>query len=60
MRSLKQPSSKFIKVHCQSKNEQIIFGKASTVVKDVVSGKVIAAPTSGKTKIKARVVEVLE
>ncbi|HLD43708.1 MAG TPA: 30S ribosomal protein S27e [Candidatus Nanoarchaeia archaeon] len=55
-----EPSSKFIKVRCtKCKNEQIIFGKASTEVLCLVCGKVIATPGGGKTKIKVKVVEVL-
>ncbi|MCD6546980.1 MAG: 30S ribosomal protein S27e, partial [Nanoarchaeota archaeon] len=42
------------------KNEQIVFGKASTVVKCLVCGNVLATPTGGKAKLKARVLEVLE
>ena len=56
-----QPSSKFIKVRCpKCKNEQIMFGKASSSVKCLVCGKVLAEPTGGKSKIKARILEVLE
>ena len=59
--SIKEPSSKFIKLRCpKCKNEQIIFGKASTEVKCLVCEKVLSEPSSGKAKIKARVLEVLE
>jgi len=59
--SIKEPSSKFIKVRCaHCKNEQIIFGKASTEVKCLVCDKILSKPSSGKAKIKARVLEVLE
>lgn len=55
------PKSKFIKVKCKKcKNEQIIFGKASSEVKCLVCNSELAAPSGGKTKIKARVLEVLE
>lgn len=61
MVNIKEPTSKFIKVRCpKCKNEQIIFGKASSEVKCLVCEKVIASPTAGKSKIKARVLEVLE
>lgn len=57
----REPSSKFIKVRCpKCKNEQIIFGKSASEVKCLVCEKVIAEPTGGKTRIKARVLEVLE
>ncbi len=55
------PTSKFIKVRCpKCKNEQIIFGKTTTEIKCLVCDKVIGEPTGGKTKIKARILEVLE
>jgi len=58
---LKQPESKFIKVRCvKCKNEQVIFGKSSSKVSCLVCGKELGLPTGGKTKIKARVLEVLE
>lgn len=57
----KEPTSKFVKIRCpKCKNEQIMFGKATSVVKCLVCGKDLAEPTSGKAKIKARVLEVLE
>lgn len=60
MKKRKEPVSKFIKVRCaKCKNEQIIFGKVSTEVKCLVCGKPVAAPTGGKTRIKARILEVL-
>ncbi len=55
------PTSKFIKVRCSKcKNEQIIFGKAATMINCLVCSKPLAEPTGGKTKIKARILEVLE
>lgn len=58
---VKEPSSKFIKIRCpKCKNEQIIFGKSASTVKCLVCEKVLAEPTGGKTRIKARVLEVLE
>ncbi len=61
MEVIKEPESKFIKVRCpKCKNEQIIFGKASTVVKCLVCGKLVAEPSGGKSKVKARILEVLE
>lgn len=57
---MKEPKSKFIKVKCpKCKNEQIVFGKASTIVKCVICEKIIAEPTGGKTNIKARMLEIL-
>lgn len=58
---MKQSPSKFIKVKCSKcKNEQIIFGKSTTNIKCLVCEKPIGEPTGGKTKIKARILEVLE
>ncbi len=57
----KEPASKFIKVRCpKCKNEQIIFGKSASEVKCLVCEKILAEPTGGKTRVKARVLEVLE
>ena len=58
----KETSSKFVKVTCSSCNneEQIIFGKVSSSVKCLVCSKVLAEATGGKSKIKSRVLEVLE
>lgn len=54
------PKSRFIKVSCEKcKNEQIIFGKAATKVACLVCGAVLAEPAGGKTKVLAKVVEVL-
>jgi small subunit ribosomal protein S27e len=61
MEVTKEPESKFIKVRCpKCKNEQIVFGKASTVIKCLVCGKILSEPSGGKSKVKARILEVLE
>ena len=61
MKAIKEPSSKFVKIRCpKCKNEQIMFGKASSRVTCLVCGKVLAEPTGGKVKVKARILEVLE
>ncbi len=53
--------SKFIKIRCKKcKNEQIIFEKASTEIKCLVCGEVLAIPKGGKAKIKATSLEILE
>ncbi len=57
----REPTSKFIKVRCpKCKNEQVVFGKAAKVINCLVCGRVVAEPTGGKIKVKARVLEVLE
>lgn len=59
--TIKEPTSKFIKIRCpKCKNEQIIYGKASSKVKCLVCDRIISEPTGGKGKIKARILEVLE
>ncbi len=61
MLKIRETNSKYIKIRCpKCKNEQIIFGKTATSVKCLVCDKVIAEPTGGKSRIKARVLEVLE
>ena len=51
---------RFIKVRCQAcKNEQIIFEGATTKVKCLICGAIIAEPKGGKAELKARLVEVL-
>ena len=55
-----EPTSKFIRVRCpKCKNEQIIFGKVSTLVECLVCNKPLAEPTGGKSKIKSKILEVL-
>jgi small subunit ribosomal protein S27e len=57
----KETRSKFIKIRCpKCKNEQIMFGKASTTVECLVCQKKLAEPTGGKSKVRARVLEILE
>lgn len=61
MEVVKEPKSKFIKIRCpKCKNEQIMFGKASSEVGCLICGKELAKPSGGKAKVKARVLEVLE
>lgn len=58
---MKETKSKFVKVRCaKCKNEQIIFGKASTKIKCLVCDTILSEPTGGKGRIKARILEVLE
>ena len=58
---IREASSKFIKVRCpKCKNEQITFGKTATKVDCLVCGKVLVEPTGGKSRVKARILEVLE
>jgi len=51
-------AGKFLKVRCKKcKNEQIIFNKASTVVRCLVCGSILAKPTGGKAKIRATILK---
>lgn len=60
MELIPKPKSKFLKVICpKCKNEQIIFNKASTKVKCLVCGNILAEPTGGMDVIKAKIVKVL-
>ncbi len=52
---LPQPKSKFINVQCPDcGSEQVIFSRASTVVKCNVCGKTLVKPTGGKAIITAK------
>jgi small subunit ribosomal protein S27e len=57
---MKESESKYIKIRCpKCKNEQAVFGKASTKISCLICQKTLAEPTGGKCHIKARVLEVL-
>jgi small subunit ribosomal protein S27e len=52
--------SKFVRIKCaKCKSSQVIFGKASTKIKCTECDTVLALPSGGKAKIRARVEEVL-
>ncbi len=56
---LKNIDKAFVKVKCPDcGNEQIIFIRASTVVKCNVCGATLAIPTGGKAEIRGEIVEV--
>lgn len=53
--------SKFFRLKCSKcRNEQIVFSRASTIVKCLVCGDVLAEPTGGTASIKAKIIEVIE
>ena len=61
MQKILEPTSKFLKIRCpKCKNEQIMFGKASTTVKCLMCEKTLGEPSGGKARIKARILEILE
>ncbi|MCH7902802.1 30S ribosomal protein S27e [archaeon] len=56
----RETTSKFVKIRCpKCKNEQIIYGKVSSIVHCLVCEKTLAQPTGGKSHIESRVLEVL-
>ena len=57
---IQEPKGKFVKVRCECKNEQIIFGKTATPINCLVCNKPLATPTGGKTKVIARTLEILK
>ena len=51
----------FYKVKCQDcENEQVVFGKAATVVNCAVCGTVLARPTGGNAAFEGEVTETVE
>jgi len=60
-KSQKNRRSKFLKVKCHDcNNEQIIFNKASMVVKCSVCGSTLAKPTGGMANIKSKILDVVD
>ena len=52
--------SKFVRVKCNDcENEQVVFNKASSIVKCLICGRTLAEPRGGKAKIKTQTLEVL-
>ena len=61
MKQIRITSSKFVRVKCpKCENEQTIFGKATTPVKCISCGYLLAKPAASKVKIKSKVLEVLK
>jgi small subunit ribosomal protein S27e len=59
MKQIRVTASKFVRVKCpKCENEQVIFGKATTTIKCIKCDQILARPSSGKAKIKAKVLEV--
>lgn len=60
MRARRETISKFVKVRCpKCKNEQMLFGNATTTVECLVCNRQLSKPAGGKASIKARVLEVI-
>jgi len=50
----------FYRVRCKDcGNNQIVFSKASMVVRCQICGSILAEPTGGKAKIKGEIIEEL-
>jgi len=55
-----EPRGNFIKIKCKCKNEQVVFDRASSEIKCLVCGELIAKPTGGKISLVARPLEDLK
>lgn len=56
---IRKPNSRFLKIECDKcKNEQIIFDRASTVVKCLVCENILAEPSGGVARLKVKVDKV--
>lgn len=61
MKEIRVTKSKFVRVRCPKCNaEQAIFGKASTNVKCLGCNYLLAKPAAGKSKVRAKVLEVFK
>lgn len=57
----RQNRSQFLKVRCNKcKNEQNIFSKCCSEVRCLVCDEILAIPTGGKSKVAAKILEVLD
>jgi len=57
---IKNPTSKFLRVRCKCKNEQVIFGKAATKeIRCLVCNEQLATSAGGATQVTAQVLERL-
>lgn len=53
--------SKFLKIKCKKcRNEQLVFEKASIVVKCLVCGTELASPLGGKATIKSKIIQAFK
>jgi small subunit ribosomal protein S27e len=56
---IKMPTSKFYRVMCKKcKQDQVVYNKASTVVRCLNCGEELANPTGGEAYIKGKILEV--
>ena len=60
MKTRKESKTRFIRVRCgKCKNEQNIFSNLSTKVTCLVCSELVAEPKGGRSKIHAKVLEIL-
>lgn len=58
---MRKEKAKFLKIKCSKcKNTQVIYGRATTKVRCNECGGIVALPSGGNAKIRARVEEVLQ
>ncbi len=58
--TVEMPKSKFLKVACRKcKNEQVVFNKASTVVKCMKCEAELVTPTGGEAEIHGKILQTL-
>ncbi len=58
---IQTPKSRFLKIKCpKCKTEAVVFGSAASKVECPKCKSLLVEPTGGKSKIKAKVLEVLE
>ncbi|MBU5537219.1 MAG: 30S ribosomal protein S27e [Candidatus Aenigmatarchaeota archaeon] len=57
---IQMPKSKFLRVACKNcKNDQIVFDKASTLVKCMKCNAELVIPTGGKSEIYGKILQTL-
>lgn len=55
-----KPKTGFLRVRAhESGDEFIVFGRASTEIKDPKTGEVLVTPRGGKAAVKAEIIEML-
>jgi small subunit ribosomal protein S27e len=55
-----RPRSVFLRVKCSGcGNEQVIFDRASTLIRCKICDEILAEPTGGKARIRGEVVQEL-
>lgn len=59
--TIDMPESKFLRVMCRKcRNEQVMFSKASSVIKCLKCSAELAVPTGGDAEIRGKVLQDLQ